>query len=134
MTLAGHLRREAISPALVLCSSAVRARQTLEAIMPALGSPEVVIDDRLYGASSGQLLERLREVPDDTASVLLIGHQPAIQELALALAGDGAELASVRAKFPTAALATLVFAGEWSGLAPGRAELAGFVKPNELAG
>jgi phosphohistidine phosphatase len=117
----------------VLCSSAVRARQTLEAIMPVLGGAEVAIEDRLYGASSGQLLERLREVPDNTASVLLIGHQPAIQELALALAGGGAELASVRAKFPTAALATLVFAGGWSGLARGRAELAGFVKPKELA-
>lgn len=101
--------------------------------MPALGSPEVAIEDRLYGASSGQLLERLREVPHDAESVLLVGHQPAIQELALALAGGGAELASVRTKFPTAALATLVFAGEWSDLAPGRAELTGFVKPKELA-
>jgi phosphohistidine phosphatase len=93
----------------------------------------VSIEDGLYGASSGGLLERLREVPEDLESVMLVGHQPAIQELALDLAGDGAELARVRAKFPTAALATLLFAGEWSELAPGSAELVAYVKPKELA-
>jgi phosphohistidine phosphatase len=65
---------------------------------------------------------------------MLVGHQPAIQELALDLAGDGAELARLRAKFPTGALATLLFAGDWSELAPGSAELVAYVKPKELAG
>jgi phosphohistidine phosphatase len=130
--IAGHLRREGIAPSLVLCSSARRTRQTLERVIPALDASDVSIEDGLYGASSGGLLERLREVPEDIDSVMLVGHQPAIQELALDLAGDGAELARVRAKFPTAALATLLFAGEWSELAPGSAELVAYVKPKEL--
>jgi phosphohistidine phosphatase len=131
--IAGHLRREGLAPSLVLCSSARRTRETLERVVPALDASDVSIEDGLYGASSGGLLERLREVPEDLESVMLVGHQPAIQELALDLAGDGAELARVRAKFPTAALATLLFAGEWSELAPGSAELVAYVKPKELA-
>ncbi len=101
--------------------------------MPALDSPEVKIERRLYGASGADLLERLREVPQDVDSVILIGHQPAIQELAVRLAGDGSGLPRLRAKFPTAALATLLFAGEWDELEPGCAELVDFVKPKELA-
>jgi phosphohistidine phosphatase len=131
--IAGHLQREGIAPSLVLCSSARRSRETLERVIPALDASEVSIEDGLYGASSGGLLERLREVPGDLESVMLVGHQPAIQELALELAADGAELARVRAKFPTAALATLLFAGEWSELAQGSAELVAYVKPKELA-
>jgi phosphohistidine phosphatase len=126
------VRREDIAPSLVLCSSAARTRETLERIMPSLGDPEALIEPGLYEASSDALIARLRAVPDATESVMLIGHQPAIQTLALELAGDGPELARVRAKFPTAALATLLFAGGWSALGPGRAELVAFVKPKEL--
>ncbi len=129
-----HMRREAISPAFVLCSSATRTQQTLELITPALEAPEVSIERGLYGASSAALLDRIRELGSTISSALLIGHQPAVQELALALAGDGAELARVRAKFPTAALATLLFVGEWSTLGPGSAELVAYVKPKELTG
>jgi phosphohistidine phosphatase len=132
--IAGHLRREGIAPSLVLCSSATRARETLQRVIPALDASDVSIEDELYGASSEGLLQRLREVPGDLESVMLVGHQPAIQELALDLAGDGAELARLRAKFPTGALATLLFAGDWSELAPGSAELVAYVKPKELAG
>ena len=131
--IAAHLRRERIAPSLVLCSSARRTRETLERVVPALDAANVSIEDRLYGASSEGLLQRLREVPADVESVMLVGHQPAIQELALDLAGDGAELARVRAKFPTAALATLLFAEDWSELGPGSAELVAYVKPKELA-
>jgi phosphohistidine phosphatase len=132
--IAGHLRREGIAPSLVLCSSATRTRETLQRVIPALDASDVSIEDELYGASSEGLLQRLREVPGDLESVMLVGHQPAIQELALDLAGDGAELARLRAKFPTGALATLLFAGDWSELAPGSAELVAYVKPKELAG
>jgi phosphohistidine phosphatase len=128
-----HLRRERIAPSLVLCSSARRARETLERVMPALDTADVSIEDPLYEASAETLLQRLRKVPNDVSSVMLVGHQPAIQRLTLDLAGDGAELARVRAKFPTAALATLLFVGDWSELGPGSAELAAYVKPKQLA-
>jgi phosphohistidine phosphatase len=127
-----HLRRERIAPSLVLCSPSRRTRETLERIMPVPGGADVSFGDELYGASSRVLIQRLREVPPDVESVMLVGHQPAIQELALDLAGDGADLARVRAKFPTGALATLLFAGDWSGLGPGSAELVAYVKPKEL--
>jgi phosphohistidine phosphatase len=102
--------------------------------MPALSEPEVSIEPGLYGASCADLLGRLRSLPANLDSVLLVNHQPAIQELALELAGDGAGLARARAKFPTAALATLLFAGGWDELEPGCAELVEFVKPKDLAG
>jgi phosphohistidine phosphatase len=131
--IADHMRSEAISPSLVVCSSALRTRQTLEGIAPALDAPEVSIEREIYGASAAALLDRLRRIGDETGSAMLIGHQPAIRELTLSLAGDGVDLARVRAKFPTAALATLLFVGEWSTLSAGSAELVEYVKPKELA-
>ena len=100
--IAEHLRRTRIRPALVLCSSAKRTRETLEGLQQALSPVEVQFEDELYGASSEELLQRLRAVPDEVESVMLIGHQPAIQELALHLAAEGSELERLRAKFPTA--------------------------------
>jgi len=132
--IAEHLRRARIGPVLVLCSSARRTRETLERVMPALDPVEVRIERQLYGASSEDLLQRLRELPDEAESVMVLGHQPAIQELALHLAGEGSELDRVRAKFPTAALATLAFAGEWSELGHRSAELIAYVKPKQLKG
>jgi phosphohistidine phosphatase len=128
--IAEHLQREEIAPALVLCSSAKRTRETLERVLPLPAG--VRIERELYAASSMHLLERLRALPDEVESVMLIGHQPAIQELAVHLAGEGSELERVKAKFPTAALATLAFAGGWSGLGRGSAELVAYVRPKQL--
>jgi phosphohistidine phosphatase len=132
--IAEHVRRNRIGPALVLCSSAKRTRETLERVRSALGAAEVLVERELYGASSEDLLQRLREVPDEVESVMLVGHQPAIQELALRLAAEGSELEQMRAKFPTAALATLSFAGGWSELGREGAELVAYVKPKQLKG
>ena len=128
--IAEHLREEAIEPELVLCSPSVRTRQTLERI--GLEDAEVRIEDELYGASAGELLAVLNDVADGVDSVMLIGHNPGMESLALELAGSGAELARMREKFPTAALATLAFEGSWRELAPDSAELVAFVKPREL--
>ncbi len=131
--IAEHLRSESIVPALVLCSSAVRAVETLERISPGWDrQPEVSVEEGLYGASSGELLARLRELPEEVDSVMLINHQPAIQELALGLARGGAGLERAARKFPTAAIATLEFEGSWYELSPDGAELVDFVRPKEL--
>ena len=134
--IAGHLAAAEVPPALVLCSSAVRTRQTLDAILPALeGEPEVRVEDALYGAPAGSLLARLRTVPADVPSVLLIGHNPGIGDLATALAGegDGAALRRLHEGYPTGALATLAIAeGAWAELADGGAELTDYVVPREL--
>jgi phosphohistidine phosphatase len=131
--IADHLRREGIRPSLVLCSSSARSRETFERIAGGFSDEvEVEIEHGLYGASSADLLERLRGVRSSVESVMLIGHLPAIQELALHLAASGEQLETLRRKFPTGALATLVLTGGWSRLAPGGAELVAFVKPRGL--
>jgi phosphohistidine phosphatase len=128
--IASHLRRRGIEPTLVLCSSAERTRETLDLVRPALGDAPAQIEDELYAAPSDQLLERLRALPEESDSVLVIGHNPGLQELALVLATPSRTL---EAKFPTAALATLsVPDATWAQLAAGDAELTEFVVPKQL--
>jgi phosphohistidine phosphatase len=136
-TIAEYLRGERITPGLVLCSSSARTRETLALISATFddaSSVPVEIERGLYGASGAELLARLQQVPGGVESVMLIGHQPGIQDLALTLAaaGAGAQLERLRKKFPTAALATLAVGSDWDQLEPGSARLAAFVKPREL--
>ena len=130
--IAKHLGRLGCSPELVLCSPAVRTRETLEVVRPVLADSTIVLEEDLYGASSDRLLARLRRVPDTVASVMLVGHNPGLHQLALALASSGDELGRLEAKFPTAALATLGVPKPWSRLAPGDATLSAFVVPKQL--
>ena len=131
--MAKYLRRERVVPAVVLCSSACRAQETLAGISPALGDEaEVLIEPELYSASATQLLERLRRLPDTTSSVMLVGHNPAVQDLALTLVGSGSGQTLLEEKYPTAALAALGFAGSWRELDEGGAELVDFVTPKAL--
>jgi phosphohistidine phosphatase len=121
-----HLRHQRVPVALVLCSSARRARETVELVDP---PGEVQVEREIYGASADQLLERLRGLSSDIEVAMLVGHNPAIQELAIALARDTNDLAG---RFPTGALATLSFAGPWKTLSPEQTELVAFVKPRQL--
>jgi phosphohistidine phosphatase len=126
-----HLRDQGIEPELVLCSSATRARETLERVGRARRHAHV--EPELYGAGADVLLARLHEVPAAVASVMLIGHNPGMQQLALLLARPGPETRELEAKFPTGALATLAFPGpDWRTLDRGTAELIGFVRPRDL--
>lgn len=130
-----HLRDAGVSPDLVLCSSAVRATETLEGISEGLGESQVEIESGLYGAGSHALLSRLRELPEEVGEVMVIGHNPAIEGLADELAGEGGgEDARVRmeAKYPTGGLATLAFSGRWSELDWECAQLESFLVPREL--
>ena len=134
--MAEHVAALDAPPALVLCSTARRAQDTLEPLRDRLpSSTEVHLEDDLYGADVPDLLARLRQVPDDVASVMLIGHNPGLEDLVRALGRDGDEvlIARVRAKFPTAALATLAFDGPWKQLGPGApARLESFVVPGDV--
>ena len=71
-----HMRAQRFEPELVLCSTARRARETLERIEPALGRAPVRVEGDLYGASARELLACLRRLPDEVGSVLVIGHNP----------------------------------------------------------
>jgi phosphohistidine phosphatase len=132
--MAGHLEDEGIRPDLVLCSPARRTRETLERIEDALGDGiEARFEDALYGATEATLLRCLNALPDEVDSVMLIGHNPGLEDLAMALASEGAELDRLREKFPTAALATIDLpADRWSAVERGRGELVAFVRPRDL--
>ncbi len=140
--LAEHVRAEHIEPAQVLCSSARRTRETFEGVAP---GGELLIEPGLYDAGCEEVLERLRRVPESTPSVMVIGHNPAMQALVLRLAGaDGktrsagggrgaeAKLSELQRKFPTGALVTLTFDGPWSELSAGSAKLVHVVRPRDL--
>jgi phosphohistidine phosphatase len=132
--MAQHLRHEGIAPELVLCSPSERTRETLTGIAPGLGeNAHARIEDELYAASAATLLEVLHELPDEIRSVMLIAHNPGVQDLAVSLAAGGSLVERVQSKFPTAALATLELGGGWHELAPGGAELVTFVKPKDLS-
>jgi phosphohistidine phosphatase len=116
----------------VLCSTAVRTRQTWEHV--ARGGAEaadVWYDRRVYNADQDELLEVVREVPAGTRTVLLIGHAPGVPTLAeeLAAPGDSPARDRMNRKYPTSGLAVLRHTGTWTDLAPGDAELADFVIP-----
>lgn len=134
--LADYVRSEAVRPAMVLCSTARRARDTLELLKPALGHHvDMHIDHGLYGADAAELLDRLRQVGQDVPSVMIVGHNPGLHDLALELTGNGDEAAITRlhTKFPTGALATLdVGRTGWDELAPGQAYLTSLVLPRQL--
>ena len=136
-TMAEHLAARAPRPSLILCSTATRTRQTLAPLVKVLAdpTPPISLEKRLYLASEEELLERLQALPEQTATVLLIGHNEGIGQLAASLAARGPNeaLASLREKYPTGALATLRLpSGPWSTLAPGTCELLAFVRPRDL--
>jgi len=116
-----------VQPGIVLCSTAVRARATLELVLPGLGGPAVEAERSLYHASSAELIELLRALPGGIESVLLVGHNPGLHDLACALAPPGPEA------FPTGALAELGLAIEaWEDVRPGCAQLRALVVPRSL--
>ncbi|WP_037890562.1 SixA phosphatase family protein [Streptomyces viridochromogenes] len=114
-------------PDLALCSTAARARATWELASAQWGTPPPVRHDpRLYAADVHDLLAVVREVPPEVGTLLLVGHNPGLEELVLELAGQGLDdaLEEVRTKFPTSAIAVLAWYGTtWRALAPGTALL-----------
>ncbi len=128
--LSRYIAREKVAPELALCSPARRTRDTLEGIAASLGRPPTEIEQSLYAASAAELLHRLQRLPEEISSLILIGHNPGLHELAVLLTGEsGTELTE---RFPTGALATLTHERAWHELAPGTALLRDVVVPREL--
>lgn len=135
--LAAELRRRALDVEVVLCSSARRARDTLTGVRPAL--PEAVsvrVDERLYGAGAPELLALLRLLSDEVGTVMLVGHNPGLEDLlhVLVRTGTPEALSQLRTKVPTGALAELRLPGTWQQLRPGGGELVSMVVPRDLPG
>lgn len=135
------LRESGHIPDQVWCSTAVRARQTWALAAAELGAqPPVSYSGELYGAAGRLLADLIRQAPATARTLLLVGHNPAIQEAALTLAAppDGAAgaaaLERAAIKFPTGAVAVLEVRAAWPQLAPGGAQLTRFVVPRDLRG
>ena len=125
-----------IDPDLVLCSSAKRTIDTLALVLPQMKiEPEVVYNDALYHASAAEMLSMLRGIAPGASRVLLVGHNPEIQVLALDLIGAGpiALRDRLAEKYPTAGLAVITFtAGLWASVDVNSGSLATFLTPREL--
>ncbi len=132
------IQSESINPDLIYVSGAIRAMQTLQRLEPWAKPPKVEVREELYMADAPEILQSLREVPDTARSVLLIGHNPGLQDLAVLLIGGrehatgdalGRRLADA---YPTGALAQFAFEGSWSRIGRGSERLTRFVAPRAL--
>ena len=132
------MRRLGLAPDVVLVSPSRRTVQTLEALEPWDDTPLVEQIDTLYLANATQLLAALHGVADTVRSVLLIGHNPGMHELALALAGTrvgtqpDTAMRRLAEGYPAGALAEFAVAGPWWQLDAGGGRLTRFLTPREL--
>jgi phosphohistidine phosphatase len=132
--MAEHFAAEGFAPTQVLCSTSRRTRETLAHLRPHLpAEAQVELERRLYLATPGTLLTRIHAAPDAARELLLVGHNPGMEDLARGLAGAGKKKALERlASFSTGTLAVLRFEGRWRDLAPGGARLDALVRPKDL--
>jgi len=133
--IAKHMKRTAIAPDIVLCSTAVRAKETLEPIAKKLKPAKVIFEAGIYEVAENELWKHLGSLPEQADTALMIGHNPGLHNLALALADADSvgHLPPPEGKFPSGALATFSFEGRWRELRPRSAHLVSFVRPKELA-
>lgn len=134
--MAAYLAREQLVANKVLVSPARRTRETWDLVSPLLKpAPEMASEPRIYEAPVARLLAVLREQPADVHTLMLVGHNPGLEDLTLMLcasaAGDALE--RVKVKFPTGALAVIDLpVDEWSAVAPETGRLDRFIQPREL--
>jgi phosphohistidine phosphatase len=130
------MRISGFVPDLVLCSTARRARETWECVAGTIGpmpaSPAFV--DSLYSCDAAGYLSIVRKTADGMSSLLVVGHNPMNEDVAIACAaeGDDTELAALASGFPTSALAVIQFRQPLAEAAPGRGSLTTFLTPAML--
>lgn len=134
--IGAFLAERALIPDLVLCSSSQRTRQTLALAFGQLKSrPETQFLDALYHATVPALLAIIRAAPGEARHLMLVGHNPGLQSLALHLIGGGdpAGRRAVAHKFPSGAVAVMTFnAANWAALRSGGGYLTIFMTPKQL--
>src|SRR5262245_142750 len=122
------LRQYGLIPELVISSDAVRARLTAEAVAEAARyAGEILLDRHLYMADPADILSVLRKIPGNAKTVMIVGHNPGLEELVEQLTGEQQDL-------PTAALAQIVLPiDQWRDLKlSARGTLLGYWRPKEL--
>ncbi|WCL54765.1 SixA phosphatase family protein [Gimibacter soli] len=131
-----YLKDEGIVPDLVLVSSAVRTRQTIDRVMDAAGANWAVqYDDALYLADPITIFAAIHAVPDGVKTLMIVGHNPGLEETARRLAGRAPHelLYRLREKYPTATLAGFETKVPWHRLAPAHSLLTRLVRPADLS-
>ncbi|TIT25093.1 MAG: histidine phosphatase family protein [Mesorhizobium sp.] len=127
------MRSRKYAPGLTLCSSARRARQTLESLAGHTDTGRVLFLDTLYSDDAAAYLAAIRQ-NGGLDALLVIGHNPMIEDLAMALSGDGEETARAMLNhgFPASALAAVRFNGSLAEAAPGAGYLEAFLTPADI--
>ena len=128
--IGAHLHDLIGRPDAIVASDAVRARQTAELVAEATGfTAPLTLEPQLYGAGLDTLFQVMHALPDEAGSVLLVGHNPGLEELVAALADTEEEVT-----LPTAGLAQIEFAVvRWSEVQPGTGRLQGLTTPKTIA-
>jgi phosphohistidine phosphatase len=124
-----------LAPDVVLVSPARRTLETLAALEPWPETPLVEQVEPLYLATVPQMLGVLRDVSETVRSVLLIGHNPGMHDLAVALAGafaTGEDAHRLAEGYPTGALAEFAIGAQWRQLDAGGGRLVRFLRPRDL--
>ncbi len=121
------IKRESIKPDLVLSSPAVRARETIEIVLKAAKlEPKVRFDEQIYGAGPGELLKVISQVESGVGTVLLVGHNPGMEQLLQSITGRVERM-------PTATLAKIdCRIDHWGDIAKAKGTLVLLVRPKEL--
>ena len=128
------LARQKILPGHIVASPAERALVTAQKACKAMGCGDqrVQRDERIYAAGLDALLAVLADCPDDADRVMLVGHNPGLEELLVYLAGREVQLPKDGKLLPTAALARLQMPADWRALIPGCARLDAITRPATL--
>jgi phosphohistidine phosphatase len=131
-----YMASHALTPELAILSPAVRVQQTWKQTAAAFSpEPPAVTADALYDATAHAILALIKETPAPARSLLVVGHNPGLHDLALMLvaSGDVDARERLREKLPTSALAIVDFAfDDWNGLHPQSGRLERFVSPRML--
>ena len=134
--MGAHMAGLKLTPDLIQCSTAVRARETAVLALPQVaGCPPPEYLEALYLASPATLLAIIRRTPPAIRTLMLIGHNPGLHELATELAGTGGpeDLRRLTEKLPTAGLVVIEFKAQtWNSVRPGTGRLAHFMTPRRL--
>jgi phosphohistidine phosphatase len=134
-TVGQEMEAQGLAFDLVLASPARRVIETLEEVAAVYGAFQAEFEERLYLASTATLIEIVRAAPDSAGRLLLVGHNPGLEELALCLSGrdDGALRKEVEVKYPTGTVAEIALPVErWSEVEEGAGSLVRFIRPRDL--
>jgi phosphohistidine phosphatase len=135
--IGAFMRKEKLVPDLVLCSPARRARDTWTLVAETLqAAPKLIVDDAIYDfGNGGRLLDSLRHKGNSAKAVLLVGHNPSLERLALRLVGKSDQTLKDRIakKYPTGALAVIEFkAADWKTVKDAEGHLVSFTRPKDV--